>query len=286
MDWLLSGFIDEAGESSDEQLAACHRGGLRYIDPRNIDGYNITALPLNLAETIAGKLNEAGVRVHMYGTPIGKIDIADDFKIDTDRLEHLGKLKDIFNASGVRIFSYYNKAGTDKAKWRQQSMDRLKRLRDLAGKLGLVLFHENESEIYGDHPDQVAEIAELRDGETFNLIYDFANYLRTGATPQESWGMFKDKTDCFHLKDQLYNNEHVPMGQGDTDAEAILRDAHARGWQGPCVLEPHLTHSKAVLATGVHGTGDQSLASLSPADSFQVALKAAQDLITSIHAGK
>ncbi len=286
MDWLLSGFTDEAGEASDEQLAACRRGGLEFIDPRNIDGYNITALPPDIAEIIARKLDAAGVRVNMYGSPIGKLDIADDFKIDTDRLEHLGRLKGIFGASGVRIFSYYNKAGADKAKWKQQSMDRLKRLRDLAGKLGLVLYHENESEIYGDHPDRVAQIAELRDGETFKLIYDFANYLRAGVTPQQSWAMFKDKTDCFHLKDQLHNNEHVPLGQGDTDARAILRDAHARGWRGPCVLEPHLTHSKAVVATGVHGTGDQSLASLSPADSFQVALKAARELLASIHAGK
>ena len=286
MDWLLSAFTDEAGEASDEQLAACRRGGLTYIDPRNVDGYNITALPLDLAEKISAGLDDAGVRVNMYGSPIGKIDIADDFKIDTDRLEHLGKLKQIFGASGVRIFSYYNKAKADKAKWKQQSLDRLKRLRDLAGRLGLVLYHENESEIYGDHPDQVAEIAELRDGETFKLIYDFANYLRTGVTPQQSWAVFKDMTDCFHLKDQLHNNEHVPIGRGDTDAEAILRDAHANAWSGPCVLEPHLTHSKAVVATGVHGTGDQSLASLSPADSFQVALEAAQELIASIHADK
>jgi sugar phosphate isomerase/epimerase len=286
MDWLLSAFTDEAGEASDDQLAACRRGGLKYIDPRHVDGYNITALPLDLAETVARKLDDAGVRVNMYGSPIGKIDLADDFKIDTDRLEHLGRLKDIFGASGVRIFSYYNKAGLDKAKWKQQSLDRLKRLRDLAGRLGLVLYHENESEIYGDHPDRVAEIAELRDGETFKLIYDFGNYLGTGVPPMDIWKMFRDRTDCFHFKDKQQDGQHVPIGRGDTQAEVILRDAHARDWRGPCVVEPHLTHSKAVVATGVHGTGDQSLASLSQADSFQVALKAAQDLITSIHAGK
>lgn len=286
MDWLLSAFTDEAGDTSDEQVAACRRGGLKHIDPRNVDGYNITALPLDIAEIVAHKLHGAGITVHMYGSPIGKTDITDDPKIDTDRLEHLGRLKGVFGASAVRIFSYYNKTGIGKAQWRQQSLDRLKHLRDLAGRLGLVLYHENESEIFGDHPDDVAAIAELRDGETFKLIYDFANYLRAGVSPQTSWAMFRDTTDCFHLKDQRHDNQHVPLGQGDTDAQAILRDAHARGWRGPCVLEPHLTHSSAVVATGVHGTGDQSLASMSPADSFQVALKAAQDLLASIHADK
>ena len=134
--------------------------------------------------------------------------------------------------------------------------------------------------------ENLAEIAELRDGETFKLIYDFGNYLGTGVPPMDIWQMFRDRTDCFHFKDKRQDGQHVPMGRGDTQAEAILRDAHARGWRGPCVIEPHLTHSKAVLATGAHGTGDRSLASLSPADSFQVAVEAARDLLALIHTGK
>lgn len=281
MPWTLSGFADEAGESTPEQIAACTQSGLTHIDPRNVDGHNITELPIGLAEDVARQYEAAGIRVHMYGSPIGKIDIADDFDIDLKKLEHLGRLKDVFGATGVRIFSYYNKAGADKARWKQQSLDRLKRLRDRAGDLGLVLFHENESDIYGDHPDDVADIAELRDGQTFKLIYDFANYLRTGVSPEQTWSMFKDKTDCLHLKDQKHNGQHVPMGSGDTDARAILKAAVDAGWQGTCVVEPHLTHSKAVVATGVQGTGDVSLANLSPAESFHVAVQAARDLLTS-----
>jgi len=35
-------------------------------------------------------------------------------------------------------------------------------------------------------------------------------------------------------------------------ARLILRDAVDSGWSGPCVIEPHLTHSDAVVATNVH----------------------------------
>ena len=232
MGWILSAFADEAGGSTAEQMAACGAGGLVYIDPRNVDGHNITELPLDLAEAVAKQYEAAGVRVNMYGSPIGKLDIADDLTIDLDKLDHLGRLKEIFGATGVRIFSYYNKAGVDKAKWERESMDRLKRLRDRAGALGLVLFHENESEIFGDHPEDVAKIAELRDGQTFKLIYDFANYIRTDATPAECWAMFRDKTDCFHLKDQRRDGQHVPMGTGDTDAEAICVTRYRRAGPG------------------------------------------------------
>jgi sugar phosphate isomerase/epimerase len=282
MPWILSGFADEAGETTDGQIAACVAGGLTHIDPRNVDGYNITELPLNLADQVARQYQAVGIKVNMYGSPIGKIDITDDLQIDLDKLDHLGRLRDIFGATDVRIFSFYNKTGVDKATWQRESLDRLKRLRDRAGDLGLVLFHENESDIFGDHPDDVAKIAELRDGKTFKLIYDFANYIRTGATPQTCWEMFKNQTDCFHLKDQMQDGQHVPIGNGDTDAEAILRDAIESGWQGSFVLEPHLTHSKAVVATGAHGTGDVSLASMSSSESFQVAAQSAHNLLKSV----
>lgn len=284
MSWIISAFADEAGGETGEQIVACKTGGLTYIDPRNVDGYNITELPMGVAERVARQYEEAGIRVNMYGSPIGKIDIADDIMIDLDKLEHLARLRDIFGANAVRIFSYYNKAGVDKARWATESMDRLKRLRDRAGALGMVLYHENESEIFGDHPGDVARIAELRDGKTFKLIYDFANYVRTGATPAESWAICKNITDCFHLKDQLSDGQHVPIGRGDTDAEAILRDALESGWSGPCVLEPHLTHSGAVVATNVHGSGDKSLADLSPAESFQVAVDSAKSLLAQVGA--
>src|SRR5690606_26178239 len=139
-----------------------------------------------------------------------------------------------------------------------------------AGQLGLVLYHENESEIFGDHPDDVAELIPLRDGETFKLIYDFANYIRTGVDGWKSWEMFRDVTDCFHFKDQKKDGQHVPLGQGETDAARIVADAAERGWSGPCVIEPHLTHSKAVLSTGVHGTGSKALADMTPAETFQI----------------
>ncbi|GAB4192088.1 MAG: sugar phosphate isomerase/epimerase [Phycisphaeraceae bacterium] len=282
MHWILSAFTDEAGESSEEQVTACQRTGLKYLDLRHVDGHNITALPVSAALELARYLDMAGVTVHMYGSPIGKIDITEDFQTDLDRLEHLARMRDVFGANAVRIFSYYNRTVKDKQTWRRESLDRLKRLRDRAGQLGLVLYHENESEIFGDHPEDVALIAELREPETFRLIYDFANYLRTSVPPMTCWEMFRDRTDCFHFKDQRRDGQHVPMGQGDTEAEAIIRDAISRGWSGSCVVEPHLTHSEAVVATGVHGTGDASLASLSPADSFAVAVKAAKDLIHTI----
>lgn len=279
MTWTLSAFADEAGGSTDEQIAALQKAGLTHIDLRSVDGHNISVLPLDVAEAAQKKLETAGIRVAMFGSPIGKIDIADDLKIDLDKLDHLGKLKGVFGCNAVRIFSYYNKAGVDKSKWKAEAIDRLKRLKGRADKLGLVLYHENESHIFGDHPDDVAELIPLRDGQTFKLIYDFANYIRTGVDGWTSWQAFKDVTDCFHLKDQRKTGEHVPLGQGDTDATRIVQDAAKAGWSGPASVEPHLTHSKAVVVTNVEGSGNKALADMTPAETFQIAVEGAVDVL-------
>jgi sugar phosphate isomerase/epimerase len=279
MPWTLSAFADEAAPATDDQIAALQAAGIDRIDPRSVDGHNITELPLDLAEQVQRKYHAAGITVNMFGSPIGKIDLADDIAVDLARLEHLGKLKDIFGCTAVRIFSYFNRAGAAKDLWRTEALDRLRQLADAADRLGLVLYHENESDIFGDHSDDVLAIAELRDGRTFMLIYDFANYLRTGEAGAATWAKLKDKTDCFHLKDQKTGGEHVPIGQGDTGATAILKDAADAGWIGGCTVEPHLRHGGAVRATGARGTGMQNLAELTDAQCFQLAADQAVKLL-------
>ena len=279
MTWIISGFADEAGPSTSEQIEALKRAELTHIDLRSVEGENISALDPALARDVRGQLDTAGIRVNMFGSPIGKIDIADDFEEDLAKLRHLGEMARVFDCKAVRIFSYYNKAGAPHEKWQAEATARLKKLRDEAEKLDLVLYHENESDIFGDASDDVLALAELRDGQRFKLIYDFANYIRTGEAGLATWAKFRDKTDAFHFKDQRRNGEHVPIGQGETDAEAILRDAAKMGWSGPCTLEPHLVHSPAVLATGASGSGSQSLKELGPAECFHVACTEAAKLL-------
>src|SRR5690606_31788276 len=133
--WVLSAFADEAGGAIDEQIAALKKAGYRFIDPRGVDGHNISALPLEHAEQVRKKLDDAGIAVHMFGSPIGKIDIADDFSTDLNRLRHMSKLQPILGCNAVRIFSYYNKQKAPFDQWQAEALRRLRALRDLAGEL-------------------------------------------------------------------------------------------------------------------------------------------------------
>lgn len=286
--WPLSAFADEAAESCDGQIAAIKRAGFKHIDLRGIDGHNISVLPLDKAAIIRGKLDAAGITVGMFGSPLGKIDIAEDFAIDVNKLRHMGALADILGCRSVRIFSYFNKNNAPKDKWRDESLSRLKRLRDLAVELNLTLYHENEGHIFGDKSQDVAVIArELRGdkaGGPFRMIYDFDNYNRTG---QDGWSIWLEQrgiVDAFHLKDSNAAGAHVPIGEGSTKAKEILADALSRGWAGPLSLEPHLKHSKAVMATGPSGQANVQFAELSEADCFHAAAQTALKLLGGLKA--
>ncbi len=285
MSWVLSAFADEAGSKIEDQIKALQRGGIKHVDLRGIDTFNITTLPTELAKQVQQKLSDAGIGVAMFGSPIGKIDINDDFQTDINRLRHLAELAPIFNCKSVRMFSYYNKQNAPKDQWQTESLSRLSQLRDEAAKLGMKLYHENESHIFGDHPaENLVILKTLRDGKHFFGIFDFSNYNMGGDDVYAAWKLLQPFTDCIHLKDSNKEKVHVPLGQGAGHVKTILSEALKAGWHGPLTLEPHLAHSKAVLATGPSGQVNVEYAKLSHAESFQIAADAAQKLLKEIGA--
>lgn len=284
MPWTLSAFSDEAGPSCSEQIAALRQAGLKFIDIRNIDGHNITSLPLDQAKKIREQLDAAAIKVNMFGSPLGKIDVADDLKIDLDKLRHMAALAPILGCNAVRMFSYYNnKSKLPFAEFQKIALQNLQQLKTLAADLGMVLYHENEAHIFGDKAADVLTIAQqLRDSKTFKMIFDFGNFNAGKEDVWNNWLLLRDVTDAIHLKDNIWQDDklhHTPVGLGNGQVRKILADAAARKWQGPLTVEPHLQHSAAVTATGPSGIPNQSYAKMTANECFQTACAAAKSLI-------
>jgi len=282
MSWVFSAFADEAGAAIDQQARALLDAGLAHADLRSVGDHNIADLPEADAKRARATLDKAGIRVNMFGSPIGKIDIADDFAIDLRRLDHLALMADVFQCRAVRLFSYYNKKRRPEAEFASVVLDRLAQLRDKARKLGLKLYHENEHGIFGDTGRRVTQLADaVYDGDVFDLIFDFDNYVRCGDDCWDNWVKLRGRTGAFHFKDSTAPPDavHVPLGEGAGQARKVLADAAERGWSGPCSLEPHLKHSKAVMATNVSGEQPQAYSQMTAPECFAVAADAAQRLL-------
>ncbi|MBI1369556.1 MAG: TIM barrel protein [Planctomycetes bacterium] len=289
MSWMLSAFADEASQKVDEQITTLLDAKIQYVDLRNVDGINIVELPLDHAKQVKTKLDASGISVCMYGSPIGKIDITDDFEIDRKRVRHLGELKKVFGASAVRLFSYFNKKGADEATWRRVSIERLTELAKMAGDLGLILYHENEIGIYGGPVEKVCVLRDevhAQSPDTFRLIFDFDNFNQNQEDVWADWLTLRDAIGAIHLKESKRqpdgSYQHVPAGEGDGRIPEVLADLAKRGWNGPLTLEPHLARSPAVVATGAHGSANASLADMSEMEVFQVAAKAARKLLADV----
>jgi sugar phosphate isomerase/epimerase len=191
----------------------------------------------------------------------------------------------VFKTKAVRMFSYFNKHKAPQEEWAAKACERLGRLKKLAAELSLVLYHENESDIYGEHLDEVARIRdEFRDGKVFRMIFDFDNYNRGHDDVWQNWLALRDTTDAIHLKDSDKQGFHVPCGEGNGRVREILADAVARKWNGPLTLEPHLLHSKAVLATHVTGKQNKNFQDMNADECFDLAAVTAKKLLADVGA--
>ena len=102
-DIRIYGFADEASPKIDKQIAAMQRNGLDGLEIRNVDGINVSDIGFDKAKEVKSKLDNAGLSIWSIGSPIGKINIKDDFIPHLEKFKHTLELADILGAKNIRI---------------------------------------------------------------------------------------------------------------------------------------------------------------------------------------
>ena len=244
----LSAFADEISSDPVEQVAVLRECGIRFLDLRGAWNRNVLDLTGQDLDRLARILADAGIGVAAIGSPIGKSSIDEPPAFELDRLKRAAELAERFGCRFIRIFSFYPPEGKRIVDYRGDVMDRLASWIEYVGRAhpGLVLAHENESRIYGDLPERCLEIYRRFVGPSFTGCYDFANFAHDGVERpfETAWKPLKPHVGFFHLKDWKRGGENaVPLGEGDGEAERILADAAASGYDGFLTLEPHLAQA-------------------------------------------
>lgn len=237
--FILSAFADEAGNSLSQQIAALQRNGIGYIEPRNIDKKGVIFKTEEELKEIRRTLDDGGIRVSSLGSPIGK------YSIDEPLAPHLEDFKRALFASHIlgtnliRMFSFF--VPQDRlAECRNEVMERLSVMLEMAKAEGITLCHENESKIYGQNPDEVADLLTTLPG--LAGIFDAANYRMNGADAAKGIDVTLPSLKYMHVKDAIYEEQSiVPAGEGEGKvAEAIDKiDRHTDNAVFLSV-EPHL----------------------------------------------
>lgn len=239
----ISAFADEIGPDLDLQMDTCQAGGVMCIDVRGIDGKNVSDMTARQVAGYRKRMDARGFRVPCIGSPLGKIRLDEDFDAHLDRLKRCIDAAKGFGTSLIRIFSFYAPKGQDIRDYRDQAIDKMAAMIDVAAAAGCTLLHENEKAIYGAGPDGVKDIFAALAGKGLKCIFDPANFVEEGLRPYDDcWKQgLDDLTWYFHIKDKKPDTETcVPAGEGDGQIPQILADLKKRNWSGFMTLEPHM----------------------------------------------
>jgi sugar phosphate isomerase/epimerase len=237
----LSAFADEISQNPLEQLDVLSRHGIRHIEFRAIHGTNVLDLTDSQHADYRALLAERKFGLSAIGSPIGKVRITESFDEHLSRFDRAMELAEYYRAPRIRVFSFYMPPGDDPATHRPAVIDRMAELARRAAERGITLFLENEKGIYGDTAARVADVIESVGSPFLVHAFDPANYVEIGQSIDDAWSRLRPHVKHFHVKDYNSNiHRNVPAGAGDGQIPRLLADAALAGYDGFCVLEPHL----------------------------------------------
>lgn len=274
--FIISGFADEIDANFDAQLEGLKKLGISYIEPRGIDGKNISLITEEEAKAVKAKLDAAGIKVSSIGSPIGKIGIDDDFEAHKELLKRVIKTAKILDTKFIRVFSFFVPEGKA-AEYKDKVLKQFKEMVDIAAENDVILLHENEKDIYGDVPERCLDIVNYVNNEHLGLVFDPANFIQCKVKTPEAFKMLKPYVKYMHIKDALINGEVVPAGYGEGHLADILGELAKDGYVGFTSLEPHLGTFE-----GLAGLEKTDIASKLPKggfDKFELACKALRNII-------
>ena len=239
--FILSAFADEASPKVAEQLKALKDNKIELIEPRNIDGKNISELSVDEAKQLKAQLDEAGIKVSSIGSYYGKIFINEDFEPHFEAFKNTVEVAKILETKYIRMFSFYIPEGENADNYKDEVLRRVKAMAEYSYEQGILCCHENEKGIYGDVPERCLVLAEAL-GEKLGCIFDPANYLQCGVNTLDGFKLLEKYITYMHIKDvRTSDGAVVPAGCGDGKVEDILRALDSyEGRKFILTVEPHL----------------------------------------------
>lgn len=234
-------FADEIDVSVDKQIALLQELGIGWIEFRSGDGKGVADYTEKEAEMLMSRLSANGISISAVGSPIGKIDITQDFEPHFETYRHIVELAGILDTSFIRMFSFFMPEGEEPDKFRDEVMRRMDLMVEYAAGRNVVLLHENEKGIYGDSAARCLDLMKLFYGDHFRCTFDFANFIQCGQDTMEAYEMLRPYISYIHVKDAMRESgDVVPAGTGDGNVAEILNRLDKEGYAGFLSLEPHL----------------------------------------------
>lgn len=244
---IITGFADEIHRDIEVQVRLLKELDISYLELRSANGKNISEFTFEEAKELKKYLSDHQIKVSAIGSPIGKIQITDDFEPHFETHKRIVEIAKIMETPYIRMFSFFMPEGEDADTYKDEVFSRIERLIDYAKEQNVVLLHENEKDIYGDMAVRCLNLFKRFYGDHFKCIFDFANFIQCKQDTLEAYEMLKPYIAYIHIKDALLADGKVtPAGEGDGKVKEILKKLVDTHYCGFLSLEPHLAEFDAL----------------------------------------
>src|SRR5213595_3653053 len=142
VEWELSGFGDEIDDDPRIQIAVMQALGANHIEVRSAWGTNIVDLDDAQLRELKSLLDAADMKVSAIASPIGKVDVSLPVEHEVERLRRAVNAARVLESRYIRIFSFYYGEDVAVESIRDDVIERMRALADLAEESGVVLLHE------------------------------------------------------------------------------------------------------------------------------------------------
>ena len=192
---------------------------------------------------LKSRLDENGIRISSIGSPIGKVDIKDDFENSLEKFKRAVAIALKMGTKNIRIFSFYIPRD-EMDTYEPEVIRRMSILAKTAQINDLTVFHENEAGIFGETSDRCLKLFETVCDPNFKMVFDPSNFVAAGEDVYNmSFKRLKKHIAYLHIKDSLKSTGQIVIaGKGDGCIREILDELKDR--EGMFVsLEPHLDYA-------------------------------------------
>ncbi len=238
----ISCFGDEISPDFGEQMEVMQRSGVRYLELRGAWGKNVLDLSDAELHGIRDRLRAADVALSSVGSPIGKVDIGDDWPAHLEKFRRAVDAAVFLDAPYIRLFSFDMPPET-RGQNAALVIARLGEMLDIAAGWGLRLLHENEAGIFGQSSANCRVLLEALHQKGLGAVFDPSNFVEAGEEVYaQSFAALGPYVEYMHIKDSIRaTGQIVVAGAGDGHVGEILNALRNRDGMF-LSLEPHLSH--------------------------------------------
>lgn len=281
--YTYSAFGDEISDDLLTQISVLKKHDISSIDIRSINKKNVLDFSDEDINNTKHILRENDINVSSIASPIGKASIEKPFGEIRNQLVKAIRVAEAFDCCYIRIFSFYPDKPSSESTYDdlvRKATDRLKSLSDIANKNGKILSLENEKGTIADDPIITRRIIEQIESGSLSVVFDFANYVRSGIDTVKAFKLLRQYIVAFHMKDALYEKDIVvPSGLGDGKQREVLKLFFGEDYNCFFSIEPHLRYYSDFIKLESNG---KQIRDYNNMELFSIAYQACRELIMEV----